>query len=225
MYVTGSAQAASAGSVGQACGCADASVVVESSGSGMFVDEFESYEACLQALQRMEFDASLGEAEVLADGSMCMASSFCSSVLLNVSIVSISDEDVAHCVCKEVENGSSEKFYYNSPVWLSRTHPCRDSLHRRAHIKSFGWRSMELVLPPDCDKAELKRGFWRVDADFVTYGVQWTFECLSAFVKRRSEPLQRLIVEDLISTEAEKLQRPMRGCRLSGRASSFSKPT
>ena len=116
MYVTGFAQAASACSAGQACGSADTSSVVENAGSGMFVDEFESYDACLQALQRMEFDASLGEAEVLADGSMSTASSFCSSALLNVSIVSISDEDVAHCVCKEVENASSEKFYYNSPL-------------------------------------------------------------------------------------------------------------
>jgi len=116
MYVTGFAQAASAGSAGQAYCCADTSIVVESSWSGMFVDEFESYDACLQALQRMEFDASLGEAEVLADGSMSTASSFCSSALLNVSIVSISDEDVAQSVCKEVENVNSEKLYYNSPL-------------------------------------------------------------------------------------------------------------
>jgi len=215
MYDTGSAQAASAGSVGEACCCADTSVVVESSGSRMFVDEFESYEACLQALQRMEFDASLGEVEVLADGSMCMAGSFCSSVLLNVSIVNISDEDVAHCVFKEVQDVSCEKFYCNAPVWLSRTHPCRDSLRRCAHIKNFGWRCMDLVLPAGCDQDELRCGFWRVDADFVMYGLQWTLECLSAFVRRRSEPLQRLIVEDLNTREAEKLQRPRRGCRLS----------
>jgi len=198
-----------------AMSAADTSIVVEGSGSVIVGDEFESYEACLQASQRLEFEVSFGEAEMLADGFLRVPSSVCSSVLVNVSIVSISDVGVAHCLCKEVENVNREKFYEHSLVWLSRTHPCRDYLHRCARLKSFGCSSIEVQLPPDCDLDELQRGLWRVDADFAMYGLQWTLDGLSAFAQRRSEPLQRLIVEDLTSSEAEKLRRPMRGCPLS----------
>jgi len=52
--------------------CADMSVVGDILLFGMFVDAFYLYDVCLLACQRMEVDASLGEVEVMANGSMCM---------------------------------------------------------------------------------------------------------------------------------------------------------
>ena len=176
------------------------------------VDEFVLYESAWKALLRTEFEASSGEIDWRADGTMFMAGSSCISAVLNVRIVRVSEEDVAHCVWEEGQNLCPVKFKVGASVWCSRTHPCRDCWQQCGTIMKSGSRFMDILLYASSDATELMSGCWRLDADYVTHGLDWTLDCLSSFVSRRSEPLQRLIVEDLSLAEAQELQKPTRAC-------------
>ena len=93
---------------------------------------------------------------------------------------------------------------------MSRSHPQRDAVNEKATVVMGESCQAEISFRAGRVPEALTEGEWRIDEDYAAYSLYWTLDGLAKFVSRDGEALQRLIVEDLTTSEAEKLKQENR---------------
>ena len=149
-----------------------------------------------KGLANLEFEASLGELEDDGGGQI--------SFVRGAIVRPIQHKDTLSCSWPEKNNVGIRSFKVGKIIWFSRSHPQRDGVGESCVVVASGYREMEVRFRSRKTPIDLQEGEWRIDGDYVTFGLQWILSGLASFVYREKEALQQLIVADLTEDEAKK---------------------